>query len=86
MKMFSNSDVIFSGKYPSIYVEVEDLIHDPLPWQVRGLQQTASGYGAKLTTPHKINFCGKFYRLYCTIYSNIGLIWFTSKGQKFIVS
>jgi len=70
----------------SIYTETTDLIDDPLPWQKQGLQQTASGYGRKLTSRYKINFEGKLYRLYVTIYSNAGSTWFRVKGRKIFVS
>ena len=33
-----------------------DLLHAPLAWQERGLQQTASGYGAKLVTQTQDSF------------------------------
>lgn len=63
-----------------------ELIDAPLDWQKQGLQQTATGYGNKLTTRHKINFNGKEYRLYATCYSNAASIWFTVKGQRIYVN
>src|ERR1035441_10715404 len=48
----------------------EDLVDAPLEWQLRGRQQTASGYGRALTTTNKGSFAGKLYRAYCTIYPN----------------
>ena len=68
-----------------ICVEGNQLVYSPLPWQVRGLQQTASGYGRKLTNSNKISFEGKLYRLYTTIFSNSGSTWFTVKGKKIFV-
>lgn len=56
-----------------------------LPWQRRGLQQTSSGYGRKLTTSQKALYNGKWYRVYCTIFSNIGSCWIMSKGEKIYV-
>ena len=89
MRQFTNADVkqwlddgsgrIFLGDYHA------ELIHDPLDWQKRGLQQTASGYGSKLTSPYKIRFEGKDYRLYTTIYSNSGSTWFRVKGRTIYV-
>ena len=64
----------------------EDLIDSPLSWQKEGLQQTASGYGRKLTMREKISFEGKEYRLYCTCFSNAGSVWFVSKGRKIFVN
>lgn len=63
----------------------DDLVDSPLWWQSKGLQETASGYGAKLHSPFKINFGGKLRRLYVTIYGNSGSTWFKSKGRKVFV-
>jgi hypothetical protein len=62
-----------------------ETIESPLDWQKRGLRQTASGYGSKLTTSVKVPFNGKLYRVYCTIYSNSGTCWFIANGQRYIV-
>lgn len=70
----------------SIYCDTEDLIDAPLDWQKQGLQQTASGYGSKLTSHYKISFEGKLYRLYVTIYSNAGSTWFRVKGRLIFVN
>ena len=69
-----------------LYTDVNDLVYAPLDWQMRGLQQTATGYGRKLTTPNKINFEGKLYRIYLTQYSNVGSAWFLVRGRKIFVS
>jgi hypothetical protein len=93
MKLFTNADLVpFStldvipNALGTIYAERAELVHAPLWWHKQGLTQTASGYGRKLTTENKINFCGKLYRLYVTIYSNVGSVWFTVKGKKIFVS
>ena len=53
------------------YKETESqLVYKPLWWHERGLQQTASGYGRKLTTPYKVEHNGKMYRVYCVQFSN----------------
>lgn len=86
MKLFTDADVSNSDSdYPRIYAERSELVEEPLSWQKQGLQQTASGYGAKLTSSLKINFNGKLYRLYVTIYSNNGSTWFTVKGRRIYV-
>lgn len=88
MKEYKESDVetydIKGGSISSIRpsADREDLIYAPLDWQVRGLQQTASGYGYKLTSPYKIRFEGKDYRVYVTCYSNVGSGWFRVRGRK----
>jgi len=55
--------------------------HNPQPVPVReslmahhraGLTWTASGYGARIPTPYMVRVNGKWRRVYCRIYSNIG--------------
>ena len=87
MKNYSSSDVqVSTPDFPRLFASQGDLIDAPLDWQRRGLSQTASGYGAKLTTSRKISFDGKLYRVYCTCYGNAGSCWFVAKGRKIWVS
>lgn len=44
----------------------------PLEWQVQGLQETATGYGARLTTTKQVYFNGRWMRVYCACWSNNG--------------
>ena len=37
-----------------------------------GLTWTASGYGARIPTPYMVLVHGKWRRVYCLIYSNVG--------------
>ncbi|MDO8611124.1 MAG: hypothetical protein Q7R95_11415 [bacterium] len=88
MKLFTNKDVEQHGAISDcgkIYADRTELVDSPLEWQKRGLQQTASGYGRKLTTSLKINFNGKLRRIYCTCFSNAGSCWFITKGKKIFV-
>jgi len=82
MKKFTRKDLDFGH----IYCEACDLADVPLWYHTRGLQQTQSGYGRKLTSHYKIHFEGKLYRLYTTIFSNVGQNWFTVKGEKLFVN
>jgi len=82
MKIFTEQDV----RNNTIIATQADLLYEPLGWQKMGLQQTASGYGGKLTNVYKINFNGRLYRLYTTCYSNVGSVWFTVKGRKIYVN
>ena len=59
-----------NSSYKKINCDKEDLIISQLDWQKRGLQETASGYGSKLTTQYYINFEGFNYRVYCRCFSN----------------
>ena len=85
-KQFTDTDVQYTDtRFPRIYCDREDLIDAPLWWHEQGLQQTASGYGRKLTNRYKISFNGKEYRLYTTIFSNAGTTWFKVKGRTIYV-
>jgi hypothetical protein len=57
------------------------LIEAPLWWHKQGLQQTASGYGSKLTTPYKVEHNGRLYRVYCVCFSNAGTLYILPKGE-----
>lgn len=74
-----------SGKYPRIWAERDQLIQSSLPWQERGLMETATGYGSKLTTIYKINVSGKLYRVYCALFSNAGTCFITLRGERIII-
>jgi len=44
----------------------------PLAWQESGLSYTAAGYGKRIPTRSMVRVHGKWRRVYCCIYSNIG--------------
>lgn len=69
----------------AIRVFKDDLKSKSLDWQRRGLQQTASGYGRKLTSSRMIFFEGRLRRIYITQFSNAGTAWFIYKGEKIVV-
>jgi hypothetical protein len=55
------------------YLIYPAMLHSkPLEWQKRGLQYTATGYGAKIPTDKVLYLNNRMYRVYCRIYSNIG--------------
>lgn len=60
----------------------EDLVDCPLDWQKRGLQETASGYGNKLTTRYKVNYQGRMRRVYAVCYSNVASYYIFFRGEK----
>jgi hypothetical protein len=63
-----------------------EVIEKPLPWQRQGLQETASGYGAKLTSSRMIRLPdGRTRRIYITRYGNIGSLWITLNGKKLFI-
>lgn len=68
------------GTETSDTVEVK---HDPLWWQEQGLQETATGYGSKLTSPYKVFFLGRWYRVYYTCHSNVASHWIKAQGETY---
>ena len=60
----------------------EDLVESPLNWQVLGLQETASGYGKKLTTRYKVKYQGRMRRVYAVCYSNVASYFIFVRGEK----
>lgn len=61
-----------------------EVIEVPLCWQSKGLQYTATGYGSKIPTKYKIRD-KKLYRVYCSVFSNIGTLYIIKNKQKIIV-
>jgi len=43
-----------------------------LPWQRAGLSYTASGYGQRIPTSYVVRVDGRWRRVYCCCYSNLG--------------
>ena len=86
MKEYTSQDIKTPGTLPRIYAEKETLIYNPPAWLRRGLQETRSGYGARLNTGYSIRYEGRVYRLYCTCYGNAGSVWFKAQGKKIYVS
>ena len=64
-----------------------DLIYKPMLYHIKGLRQTASGYGEALTSPYMVEFEGRKYRIYTTLYSNSdsGTSWFKTKKYGTII-
>jgi len=81
MKYFTKADLWNKSLAASYY----DLVDCPLEWQKRGLQQTSTGYGAKLTSRYKIHFEGKLRRIYHTCYGNASSAWFIFDGGRIYI-
>ena len=52
----------------------------PMAHHLAGLTWTRSGYGARIPTPYMVQVFGKWRRVYCRIYSNIGTLFI---GRKY---
>jgi len=59
--------------------------HAPMRWHHLGQMQTATGYGARIATATMIRFNGRWRRVYCRIYSNIGTCYIGKLSDGFIV-
>lgn len=59
-----------------------DLLWAPTDWQLRGLQETATGYGSRLNSGYKIQYAGKLRRVYAVCYSNCSSFYVIVKGEK----
>ncbi len=57
----------------------------PLWWHDCGLNYTASGYGKQIPTPYKALYQKRWYRVYCCIFANSGMLYIRSKGQLITV-
>ena len=63
--------------------------HVPLYCHQHGLMQTATGYGKRIATATMVKFNGKWRRVYCCIYSNIGTCYIgklSSVGEVITIS
>jgi len=71
--------------YASMIVPLET-IERPLWWQERGLSYTASGYGKRIPTTKMVRYQGKWRRVYCCIYSNVGTCYIGKLSDKLYIS
>lgn len=71
---------------PMQTIKAESVIHAPLWYHLQGLIQTATGYGPKLRTEYKLKHNGRLYRVYLSIYSNIGRLYIVSNGIELTVN
>ena len=66
--------------------ELLELEDHPLWWHLQGRQETATGYGQRLTTRYKVRHNGRLYRVYATCISNVSSNWIEAKGVKIYIS
>jgi hypothetical protein len=86
MKEFTETDVRPWANGKSLHADESELMDAPLAQHIRGLSQSASGYGAKLVTRYKICFERRTYRVYATCYSNSASHWFVVRGTKIFIN
>lgn len=84
---YDESDVEQSSSWDGrIYVADEnDFVDRPLWFHNRGLSQTATGYGKRLTSSRCLWFNGRLHRIYVCCFSNSGTAYIESKNRKIVV-
>jgi hypothetical protein len=60
------------GTWDCLLTRAVECREKPLWWQEKGLSYTASGYGSRIPTSYQIHVNGRWRRVYCRIYSNVG--------------
>ena len=68
------------GTRDSFLTQSVPVKYAPMAHHLAGLTWTASGYGARIPMPYMVQVCGKWRRVYCRIYSNIGTLFI---GRKY---
>lgn len=58
----------------------------PLYCHSHNLLQTATGYGKRMATATMVQYRGRWRRVYCCIYSNIGTCYIGKLSDNLIVS
>lgn len=57
----------------------------PLYHHTAGLSYTATGYGPRIPTRYMVRYNGRWMRVYCAIFSNIGTLYIRTKAGDIIV-
>lgn len=68
------------GTRDSFLTQSVPVKYAPMAHHLAGLTWTASGYGARIPMPYMVRVHGKWRRVYCRIYSNIGTLFI---GRKY---
>ena len=68
------------GTRDSFLTQSVPVKYAPMAHHLAGLTWTATGYGARIPTPYMVQVFGKWRRVYCRIYSNIGTLFI---GRKY---
>jgi hypothetical protein len=63
-----------------------ELKREPLWFHKRNLMQTATGFGEQLKTEWMIKIENRWHRIFCRIYSNIGLLFIKKANAKYVLS
>lgn len=74
------------GTYDTFHTQRLESRESPLPWQLAGLSWTATGYGKRIPTGHMVRFNGKWRRVYCCQYSNVGTCYIGKLSDGLIIT
>jgi hypothetical protein len=74
------------GSYDSFLTVSVDYKEAPMPHHRAGLTWTATGYGKRIPTAYMVRFNGRWRRVYCCIYSNIGTTYIGKLSDGLIVN
>jgi hypothetical protein len=58
----------------------------PLWRHERGLSYTASGYGSRIPTRHMVQWEGRWRRVYCAVWSNIGTAYLLGRAGEWLAT
>lgn len=56
-----------------------------MPHHKRGLSWTATGYGERIPMIYMVKFNGRWRRVYCAIYSNVGTCYIGRRSDNLII-
>jgi hypothetical protein len=73
----------WGGPYQTVAAEVRDA---PMWHHERGLSYTRTGYGNKLPQPWQVKWNGRWRRVYCACFSNLGTNYIVIDGVNVVVS
>jgi len=58
---------------------------EPMPHHTAGLSYTRTGYGSKIPSLYKVQYQGRWYRVYSVCYSNVSTEYIVVKGERVVV-
>ena len=64
-----------NGDRDTFWTQSVEARESSLWWQDRGLSFTATGYGSRIPTRYMVKFNGRWRRVYCRQYSNVGTLY-----------
>lgn len=83
MKAYLHFGGPFTDKQPCprLTTSTEEVKVNELEWQKRGLMYTSTGYGGKIPTRYMVKHEGRWKRVYCAVYSNVGTCYIESNRK-----